>query len=129
MNAVFCSNPIYGNYVTKNGNFKDRLWDLQKIPLKIIKKSGTAVIDNNNTYRTKRVHNHIYTNSFNDFRNFKLQKDFLFILFSSSNFLHSGPFFNHLECNDRVYFSSSCNSNNISSFYNVKLATSTLLYS
>ncbi|CAB4436858.1 unnamed protein product [Rhizophagus irregularis] len=38
-----------------------------------------------------------YINPFNDFRNFKLDKDFLFILFSSSNFLHSGAFFTHLE--------------------------------
>ncbi|PKC05193.1 hypothetical protein RhiirA5_378822 [Rhizophagus irregularis] len=44
-----------------------------------------------------------YTNPFcNNFRNFKLEKDFLFILFTSSNFLHSGPFFNHLECNDII---------------------------
>ncbi|PKY23739.1 hypothetical protein RhiirB3_438036 [Rhizophagus irregularis] len=38
-----------------------------------------------------------YINPFNDFRNFKLDKDFLFILFSSSNFLHSGAFFTHLD--------------------------------
>ncbi|PKY59297.1 hypothetical protein RhiirA4_481908 [Rhizophagus irregularis] len=38
-----------------------------------------------------------YINPFNDFRNFKLDKDFLFILFSSSNFLHSGSFFSHLD--------------------------------
>ncbi|PKY50670.1 hypothetical protein RhiirA4_467264 [Rhizophagus irregularis] len=42
----------------------------------------------------------------NNFRNFKLEKDFLFILFTSSNFLHSGPFFSHLECNEFIDYSS-----------------------
>ncbi|PKK65029.1 hypothetical protein RhiirC2_786709 [Rhizophagus irregularis] len=38
-----------------------------------------------------------YISPFNDFRNFKLDKDFLFILFSSYDFLHSGAFFTHLD--------------------------------
>ncbi|PKY59553.1 hypothetical protein RhiirA4_515610 [Rhizophagus irregularis] len=51
----------------------------------------TLVVDNN------REMERGYINPFNDFRNFKLDKDFLFILFSSSNFLHSGSFFSHLD--------------------------------
>ncbi|CAB5181195.1 unnamed protein product [Rhizophagus irregularis] len=50
-----------------------------------------VVIDNNRDMERG------YINPFNDFRNFKLDKDFLFILFSSSNFLHSGSFFSHLD--------------------------------
>lgn len=37
-----------------------------------------------------------YVNPLADFRNFKLSSDYLFILFTSSNFLHSGTFYNHL---------------------------------
>lgn len=33
-----------------------------------------------------------YTNPQNDFRNYKTDLDYLFFLFSSSNFLHSGSF-------------------------------------
>ncbi|PKY59604.1 hypothetical protein RhiirA4_482478 [Rhizophagus irregularis] len=58
------------------------------------------------------IHERGYINPFNDFRNFKLDKDFLFILFSSSNFLHSGAFFSHLE---NVSFSDNVLHN---SFYN-----------
>ncbi|CAB5192257.1 unnamed protein product [Rhizophagus irregularis] len=64
----------------------------------------TTRTSHNNTRRREREF--IYINPFNDFRNFKLQKDFLFILFSSSNFLHSGPFFKHLEMNDVVNYNS-----------------------
>ncbi|PKY57665.1 hypothetical protein RhiirA4_478875 [Rhizophagus irregularis] len=53
--------------------------------------SRTSVINNNRDLERG------YINPFNDFRNFKLDKDYLFILFSSSNFLHSGAFFTHLE--------------------------------
>lgn len=38
-----------------------------------------------------------YVNPHHDFRNYKINVDYLYILFSSSNFLHSGPFFNHLD--------------------------------
>ncbi|GBC33961.2 hypothetical protein GLOIN_2v1780032 [Rhizophagus irregularis DAOM 181602=DAOM 197198] len=47
-----------------------------------------------------------YINPYNDFRNFKQHRDFLYILFSSSNFLHSGPFFKHLECTEIIDYSS-----------------------
>ncbi|POG81469.1 hypothetical protein GLOIN_2v1868257 [Rhizophagus irregularis DAOM 181602=DAOM 197198] len=47
-----------------------------------------------------------YINPFNDFRNFKLDKDFLFILFSSSNFLHSDTHVYSLCCS---FFLSYCN--------------------
>ncbi|PKC66601.1 hypothetical protein RhiirA1_459506 [Rhizophagus irregularis] len=39
-----------------------------------------------------------YVNSHFDFRNYKNHTDLLFILFSLSNFLHSGPFYNHCRC-------------------------------
>ncbi|PKK71530.1 hypothetical protein RhiirC2_778276 [Rhizophagus irregularis] len=57
--------------------------------------------------RTQNINNNRdlkrgYINPFNDFRNFKLDRDLLFILFSSSNFLHSGAFFSHL---DGVFYS------------------------
>lgn len=42
---------------------------------------------------TRRSYEYGYINLFNDFWNFKLQKEFLYILFSSLNFLHSGTFF------------------------------------
>ncbi|PKK77326.1 hypothetical protein RhiirC2_771468 [Rhizophagus irregularis] len=45
--------------------------------------SRTQIINNNRDLERG------YINPFNDFRNFKLDKDFFFILFSSSNFLHS----------------------------------------
>ncbi|CAB5196506.1 hypothetical protein RhiirA5_415138 [Rhizophagus irregularis] len=59
-----------------------------------------------------------YTNPFNSFRNFKLSKDFLYILFSSSNFLHSGPFFTHLEANVDITYNSP-SSTDVCLFYNV----------
>lgn len=36
-------------------------------------------------------------NPHHDFRNYKSNMDYLYILFSSSNFLHSGPFFDHID--------------------------------
>lgn len=39
-----------------------------------------------------------YVNPHFDFRNYKNHTDLLFILFSSLNFLHSGPFYNHCRC-------------------------------
>jgi hypothetical protein len=44
----------------------------------------------------RRVRSAIYINPQNDFRNYKNERDLLFILFSSSNFLHSGPFYDHI---------------------------------
>jgi hypothetical protein len=70
------------------------------------------------TINRQRDREYGYISPFNNnFRNFKLEKDFLFILFSSSNFLHSGPFFNHLECNDFINFSSPVCSLNYSIYY------------
>ncbi|PKK76469.1 hypothetical protein RhiirC2_707376 [Rhizophagus irregularis] len=69
--------------------------------------SRTQVINNNRELERG------YINPFNDFQNFKLDKDFLFILFSSSNILHSGAFFSHL---DGVSHSDNVLSNNFSNF-------------
>jgi hypothetical protein len=87
---------------------------------KDFKQSGTPsdTRHDNQTPRRERERDSIYVNPFNDYRNFKLQKDFLFILFTSSNFLHSGPFFKHLECNDYVKYLPP-NNIDISLFYNV----------
>lgn len=57
-------------------------------------------------HSNRRARGSTYVNPFNDYRNFKLQKDFLFILFTSSNFLHSGPFFKHVECNNYINYPS-----------------------
>ncbi|PKY17728.1 hypothetical protein RhiirB3_430406 [Rhizophagus irregularis] len=69
-----------------------------------------------NRQRNNREFN--YSNPFNSFRNFKLSKDFLYILFSSSNFLHSGPFFTHLKANDDITYNSP-SSIDVCLFYNV----------
>ncbi|PKY41145.1 hypothetical protein RhiirA4_454666 [Rhizophagus irregularis] len=63
-----------------------------------------GIIDS--TIHTRRNYENIYVNPYNDFRNFKLHKDFLYILFSSSNFLHSGPFYKHLESNNVINYTS-----------------------
>lgn len=39
----------------------------------------------------------VYVNPLNNFRNYKNHNDLLFIIFSSSNFLHDGSFFTHLN--------------------------------
>ncbi|PKY59654.1 hypothetical protein RhiirA4_482587 [Rhizophagus irregularis] len=106
---------------------RNEKWKIQRELLGITKKSFTDYHKNfrNNT-STRSANNNIrnrnrdfiYINPFNDFRNFKLQKDFLFILFSSSNFLHSGPFFKHLEANDFINYNSP-SSIDISLFFNV----------
>ncbi|PKK57645.1 hypothetical protein RhiirC2_797668 [Rhizophagus irregularis] len=56
----------------------------------------------------------------------KSQKDFLFILFSSSNFLHSGSFFTHLEANDTITYDSPSYTD-ISLFYNLPAPSSGVL--
>jgi hypothetical protein len=81
---------------------------------KLNRKSNNNLSDSSSSsnLNTQRHVDIGYINPFNDFRNFKLQKDFLYILFSSSNFLHSGSFFKHLECNDFIKYSSPiCNDN------------------
>lgn len=45
--------------------------------------------------RSSKVH--VYSNPQWDFRNYKNHQDFLFILFSSSNFLHGSPFYSHID--------------------------------
>jgi hypothetical protein len=57
----------------------------------------TLVRDEPRARRTRLHRPHIYTNPHWDFRNYKNHRDLLFILFSSSNFLHSGPFYSHLD--------------------------------
>ncbi|PKY17509.1 hypothetical protein RhiirB3_430153 [Rhizophagus irregularis] len=117
--------------------FKSNIWKIRNQKWKVIKSAmgltklsfknyhknfkdfNNPVTDANTSRRIRRVQDHIYTNPHNDFRNFKLDKDFLFILFSSSNFLHSGPFFKHLECNDRVTYLTSSNLDNSFPLYNV----------
>ncbi|CAB5095998.1 unnamed protein product [Rhizophagus irregularis] len=107
-------------------SFKSNIWKLRnekwkalRDELNITKKSfkdyrknfinerrniGTSSVPNSSNRQHDREYG--YINPFNDFRNFKLDKEFLFILFSSSNFLHSGSFFSHLECNDFLDYSS-----------------------
>jgi ribonuclease HI len=46
--------------------------------------------------RRRNEDDFLYVNPQHDFRNYKNTKDLLMILFSSSNFLHSGPFFDHI---------------------------------
>lgn len=73
-------------------------------------RNSRADVSSTNTHiRNHRDHN--YINPYCDFRNFKLHKDFLYILFSSSNFLHSGSFYTHLEPNDFNNYTSPINSN------------------
>ncbi|PKK57024.1 ribonuclease H-like protein [Rhizophagus irregularis] len=68
--------------------------------------------------RQRIIRDFNYINPFNYFRNFKLSKDFLYILFTSSNFLHSGSFFTHLEANDTINYKTPL-STDICLFYNV----------
>ncbi|PKY33184.1 hypothetical protein RhiirB3_451909 [Rhizophagus irregularis] len=90
-------------------------WKIQRDLLGLTKKSFK---DYHQTYRhnpsaqpssrnrQRNIRDFNYINPFNSFHNFKLSKDFLYILFSSSNFLHSGPFFTHLEANDEITYNS-----------------------
>lgn len=58
----------------------------------------TSCVNNISTLSVRQhsSHNWDYVNLFYNFRNFKLSMDYLFILFTSLNFLHSSPFYAHL---------------------------------
>jgi hypothetical protein len=73
-----------------------------------IRPSNSRTVRHNNT-------SPYFSSCIEDFRNFKLQSDLLFILFSSSNFLHSGSFYSHL--NNSEFFTSSNMYNNACLFY------------
>ncbi|PKY57390.1 hypothetical protein RhiirA4_478427 [Rhizophagus irregularis] len=76
--------------------------------LKTNRNNNNEVVPSDFILNPRRYREFGYINPFNNnFRNFKLEKDFLFILFTSSNFLHSGPFFSHLECTEFIDYSSS----------------------
>ncbi|PKK75231.1 hypothetical protein RhiirC2_773865 [Rhizophagus irregularis] len=105
---------------------RNEKWKIQRDLLGLSKKSfkeyhqtfrnnSLSQSSSRNRHRTIRDFN--YVNPFNNFRNFKLSKDFLYILFSSSNFLHSGSFFTHLEANDIINYNSP-SSTDICLFYN-----------
>lgn len=102
---------------------KRKDWSLDKKAFTNYRKNHGPNTDNLGVSHTNGSHNNHdreygYISPFNDFRNFKLEKEFLFILFSSSNFLHSGSFLSHLKSNDFIDYSSPICSLNYS-IYNV----------
>lgn len=97
--AYVNSNQRYGSYVPFVGNNGKQIILLLRQTSKRHQRPRTQ--DNHSLalpalrrHRSRR--DYVYTNPFNDFRNFKTSLDYLFILYTSSNFLHSGPFYNHL---------------------------------